>query len=140
MRFTECLRFENILLSTPKSQTNGAGPQGLGGLVPDNILGLCITEAANIHDAMYYFIKKKNNYGNTFIDSCYHKRLKENAPIFSDMIFTNEARSFADDIFLLNMNIINQNESRSRLAYLARIPIIKGYYYVVRMFGEKYSK
>lgn len=140
VRWVECLRFENILKATPKKQLNGAGPQGLGRLVPDFILGLCITEAANIHDAMYYFIQKKNRYGSTFMGSWYQKRLKEHAPLFDDMLYTTYARSFADDIFLSNMNILNKNESKSKTMYALRIPIIRSYYYAVRIFGDKYSK
>lgn len=33
---------------------NGAGPWGYGRLVPDRILGLCITEPAKIHDWEYW--------------------------------------------------------------------------------------
>jgi hypothetical protein len=33
---------------------NGAGPAHFGWLVPDTIWGLSITEAANIHDFMYW--------------------------------------------------------------------------------------
>ena len=40
--------------SVREAVCNGAGPWGYGRLVPDNILGLCITEAANIHDWQYW--------------------------------------------------------------------------------------
>lgn len=36
-----------------KEVCNGAGPKGIGWLVPDTIYGVSITEAANIHDFMY---------------------------------------------------------------------------------------
>lgn len=32
---------------------NGAGPEGLGWLVPDTLYGLKITDAADVHDWMY---------------------------------------------------------------------------------------
>jgi len=43
-------------LSTDKKDTicNGVGPRGYGFLIPDTIWGLRVTEAADIHDYMYY--------------------------------------------------------------------------------------
>lgn len=38
----------------PKETINGVGPMGFGWLFKDWILGVCFTEAANIHDARYY--------------------------------------------------------------------------------------
>lgn len=49
---------------------NGAGPNHAGWLVPDTMYGLCITEAANIHDWMYVWgddKKDKEEADSTFL-------------------------------------------------------------------------
>jgi len=67
----------------PEDALNGCGPAGWKfDLVPDTIWGLCVTEACNIHDAMYY----------TGLDE--------------------KDRTHADNTFLNNLNRIITHESR----------------------------
>lgn len=52
----------------PKNQINGAGPRCFGWCVRDRIGNICITEAANIHDAYYYQGKISRRYADqTFL-------------------------------------------------------------------------
>ena len=68
---------ESYLKATPEEKAkicNGAGAAGWGWTVPDTLWGLCITEAANIHDWMYHFGKMdddKREADMTFLKNMY---------------------------------------------------------------------
>ena len=102
----------DYLQLTKECEVNGAGPKGFDWIVPDYIWGVCITEAANIHDAMYYA-------GKSFAD-----------------------RKFADHIFEENMQrLIDGKTCRGPKFYQRwlkrrRYKLAHIYYVAVRDFGK----
>jgi hypothetical protein len=86
---------------------NGAGPRRFGWLVPDTIWGLSITDAANIHDWMYWK-------GRTEAD-----------------------RLEADVTFLVNMCRLIEMRSSNRAIHFLRRWRAMTYFSAVRDFGGK---
>lgn len=86
---------------------NGAGPRKFGWLVPDNIWGLSITDAANVHDWMYW----KGT--------------------------TDEERLEADVTFLVNMMILIDMGSKWCITRFLRRWRAMTYYSAVREYGHR---
>ena len=89
---------------------NGCGPKGgfFGfDLVPDDFLGLDVSEACNYHDCNYHFGK------------------------------TSEDKLIADLLFLMHMVILNHfDEGESKYTKAARYNIIMKYFTAVSMGGD----
>ena len=93
-----------------KAICNGAGPRRFGWLVPDWILLVCITEAANIHD--YDYSKGGNGCD----------------------------KQDADLRFLVNMTRIILGKNKWEWLTKKRIEIAVGYYEAVRACGGRWFK
>ena len=86
---------------------NGAGPRKFGWLVPDNIWGLSVVDAANIHDWMYW----KGS--------------------------IEEDRLEADVTFLMNMMILIDDGSKGRIMRFLRRWRAMTYFSAVREYGGR---
>jgi len=84
---------------------NGAGPKGYGWIVFDTMYGLSVTEAADIHDWMYYM-------GVDITD-----------------------KEEADRVFLNNMNRIIETKTKWKWLRWLRKERAAKYYYAVKWFG-----
>jgi hypothetical protein len=91
---------------------NGAGPKGLGWLVPDRMYRLKITDAANIHDYMYSEHHTDKDYG-----------------------WSEAGRKKADRVFLNNMTRIIKAKTKWAFIRILRLRRAKTYYQAVRSFG-----
>jgi hypothetical protein len=90
---------------------NGCGPSGWkAGIIPDTVWGLCISEACNIHDWMYFV-------GRTEAD-----------------------RLQADVLFLENLNALIEEKTKWGIMKFLRKMRAKTYYTAVRKFGQKHFK
>ena len=85
---------------------NGCGPRDFGWLVPDTLWGLNVSEAADIHDFMYYN-------GKTLVD-----------------------KTRADEIFLNNMVRIIEKETKWNWLRKLRCMRAQKYFWAVHRFGE----
>jgi len=89
-----------------KKYCNGCGPKGYDWFVPDNLLGLNITECCNIHDWMYTVGK------------------------------TQKDKDWADYIFLINMRIaINNVRAKWKTLRKCRLELALFYYTMVKKYG-----
>jgi len=124
------LLHEDVLSITPKKELNGCGPQGFGWLVPDHYGKVDFTKAGDIHDACYFWLEKLKGFkGKPLreIDEQLHRKL------------ITEGRSYADEVFRVNMRILNRDLSRSKILGYLRVPIIELYYQSVVRFGGLFS-
>jgi hypothetical protein len=85
---------------------NGAGPKGYEYMVPDTMYGLSITEAADIHDYMYYI-------GGDEYD-----------------------RRIADDVFLINMQAIVELKTKWKWLKKLLLRRVRIYYLAVTRLGH----
>ena len=91
-----------------KKHCNGCGPKGYDWFIPDNLLGINITECCNIHDWMY-------TYGTTLED-----------------------KNWADYTFLINMRIaINNPLSKWKQLQKYRKELALFYYTMVKKHGDE---
>jgi len=120
-KMTDYLDYPFDYEDIPAGVCNGCGPAGWkGGLVPDTIWGLDISEACNIHDADY-------EYGYSILFS---GDLKDE--------YREEGRLAADDRFLMNMCLIIRKESMFKWLAAIRSNRAKIYYMAVRELGADY--
>lgn len=115
-----------ILEITPDLEVNGCGPKGYGWLVPDNFGCVSFTQAANIHDAHYYWIRRISTSDSTLLfehNKTLHKNLQN-------------GKKYSDKVFHKNMLLTNKLRSRNQITRLLRLPTIYLYYGVVVLFGD----
>jgi hypothetical protein len=124
------LLHEDVLSITPKKELNGCGPKGYGWLVPDNYGRVDFTRAGNIHDACYYWLERLGKFQG--------KPLREVDELLWKKLLT-EGRSYADEVFRLNMRELNRRGTTSTTLGYLRVPVIELYYHSVKRFGGFFS-
>ena len=106
---------------------NGAGPKGWGWLVPDQLGLVNIENAANIHDAQYYWVAEISN-------------MKISKIPLEKIKYLTRGKSYADKTFYKNLKLINKEQSPTWVGYMIRKPIIFIYYIAVVYFGGHFIK